>query len=55
MIAAWIDILSKENDIKDTLKCYARNLTSNMALEEWISILGHPVIGVESSVIDRKI
>lgn len=26
-----------------------------MALEEWISILCHPVIGVKSSVIDRKI
>lgn len=34
---------------------YARYLTGNMALEERISIFCHPVIGVESSVIDRKI
>jgi len=26
-----------------------------MTLEEWISILCHPVIGIESGVIDRKI
>lgn len=26
-----------------------------MAVEEWICMLCHPVIGVECSVIDRKI
>jgi len=55
MISARNKSLSKENHFKSTIRCYSRNLTRNMTLEEWISILCHPVIGIESSVIDRKI